>query len=97
MAKSRFDRDKVRVFLRTLSREDLLNILDEAVDLVPARRLGELFEGFSCPDFSTEDGRSGRLSTAVNRFRDASLAGEYYEDFAVNSKNFMDISRGTET
>jgi hypothetical protein len=32
----------------------------------------------------------------VKTFRDASLAGEYYEDFAVNSKNYMEMSRGTE-
>ena len=32
----------------------------------------------------------------VRTFHDASLRGEYYDSFAVNSKNFMDKSEGTE-
>jgi hypothetical protein len=32
----------------------------------------------------------------VRKFHDASLRGEYYESFGVNSKNFMEKSGGTE-
>ena len=32
----------------------------------------------------------------VRTFHDASRRGEYYDSFAVNSKNFMDKSEGTE-
>ncbi len=31
----------------------------------------------------------------MKAFEQASLRGEYYEDFNVNSKNFMDKSKGT--
>jgi hypothetical protein len=47
--------------LRTLSGEACL---EEAVDVVPARRSGDLFWVFSCPDFSPESGKRGRLFTA---------------------------------
>ena len=36
------------------------------------------------------------LLADVKELQRASLNGEYYEDFMVNSKNFMDMSRGTE-
>ena len=36
------------------------------------------------------------LLDAVKGFHAASLRGEYYEDFDVNSKNFMDKSQGTQ-
>jgi hypothetical protein len=37
------------------------------------------------------------LLDEVRKVHAASLAGEYYESFNVNSKNFMDKSQGTET
>ena len=36
-----------------------------------------------------------KFLTDVQRFRKASLAGEYYESFMVNSKNYMEESAGT--
>jgi hypothetical protein len=36
------------------------------------------------------------LLAEVRKFHDASLGGEYYESFGVNSKNFMEKSEGTE-
>jgi len=35
------------------------------------------------------------LLTDVNRFEKASLAGEYYESFGVNSQNYTQESAGT--
>ena len=44
------------------------------------------------------DGSSADASAlSVEAFRDASLGGEYYEDFSVNSRNFTRKSRGTQT
>lgn len=37
-----------------------------------------------------------RVLARVKAFSDASLRHEYYDSFAVNSKNFMDKSEGTE-
>jgi hypothetical protein len=36
------------------------------------------------------------LLDEVRKFHDASLRGDYYESFGVNSKNFMEKSEGTE-
>lgn len=36
------------------------------------------------------------LPNEVRKFHAASMGGQYYESFAVNSKNFMEKSQGTE-
>jgi hypothetical protein len=48
-----------------------------------------------------DDFAEGRRSAAplldeVRKFHEASLRGEYYNSFDVNSKNFMDKSEGAE-
>ena len=97
MAKLKIDLDKLRVQLRRLERDELLGILDDAVGLVPGTRLAELVSG--CVDLTelAPDGVApGGLLEAVRAFREASHSGRYYESFDVNSKNFMDTSKGTE-
>ncbi len=57
-----------------------------------------LIDGYVKPAELRADGSSqGRLLEAVKTFQEASLRGDHYEDFNVNSKNFMEMSRGTET
>ena len=87
----------LRKSLRTqLEIEDLLNFLDRAIDLIPQERLPELIEGFFDPKLLSVDQLSEQaLLDAVIDFHTDSLGGLYYEDFAVNSKNFMELSRGT--
>jgi hypothetical protein len=98
MPRQQIDRDKLRVQLRRLPKDILLELIDRAIDLVPRTRLPALVEGYIDPDALLPDSRSaGRLLGAVRAFREASLRGDYYQDFAVDSKNFMDMSRGTET
>lgn len=98
MAKSEIDRDKLRVHLRRLSKDALLDLLDRAIDVVPKSRLPALVKGYVKPEALRPDGPAkGGLLKTVTRFREASLRGEYYEDFMVNSKNFMEKSRGTQT
>jgi hypothetical protein len=98
MAKSEIDCDKLRVHLRRLRKEDLLNLLDRAIDLMPKTRLPALVKGVLKPQALRPDGSTkGGLLEAVSRFREASLRGEYYEDFMVNSKNYMEKSPGTKT
>ena len=88
------DREKLRSALRQLRRDALLAILDEALDLIPASRLAKLTKGH----FPVNRMRRDRdLVADVKTFCDASYGGKYYEDFCVNSKNFMEKSRGTET
>ena len=87
----------LRKSLRTqLEIEDLLNFLDHAIELIPQERLPELIEGFFDPKLLSVDQLSEpALLDAVTDFHTDSLGGVYYEDFAVNSKNFMELSRGT--
>lgn len=94
--KTRIDKEEVRAFLRRLRDKDVYRLLDRAVDLLPATRLPKLLEGYVDPDeLRATSARSSRLLDAVKGFHEASLSGEYYESFDVNSKNFMDESRGT--
>lgn len=98
MGKSQIDREKLRVFVRKLSGEYQLQILYRAIDLLPKTRLRPLIDGFIHPEKLRPDGTSPvHLVDAVKAFRDASLNGDYYEDFAVNSHNFTQMSRGTQT
>lgn len=94
--KPRVDTEEVRAFLRKLPNKDIYRLLDRAVDLLPATRLAKFLEGYVDPEeLRATSARSSRLLDAVKGFHETSLSGEYYEAFAVNSKNFMDQSRGT--
>ena len=98
MARPKIDRDKLRAQLRRLRKDALLEILDSAVDLVPASRLAGLVEGHV--DLSTlapEGRRAGALLRAVRTFCESSLRGDYHEAFNVDSKNFTRMSKGTRT
>ena len=76
--------------------EELLNFLDRAIELLPEERLEELIEGFLTLDGLKVDELSEQsLLEEVRDFYSDSMAGLYYEQFAVNSKNFMEKSRGT--
>ncbi len=92
------DREKVRAEVRKLEGADLLVILDRAIDLLPAEKLPGLLEDYAWPDDLRSDGPAPPpdLLATVRRFREASLRGEYREDFAVNSRNFQQKSKGTQ-
>ncbi|MBI1875842.1 MAG: hypothetical protein HYS05_18420 [Acidobacteria bacterium] len=67
-------------------------MLDDAIDLVPpAKRSLDLRR--VRPD--KEKARMANLLADAKAFETASLAGDYYESFNVNSKNFTEKSRGT--
>ncbi len=87
----------LRELLRNeLEIEELLNFLDRAIELLPEERLPELIEGFFDPDLlKVEELSEQSLLEEVEDFHSDSLDGLYYEDFEVNSKNFMERSRGT--
>jgi hypothetical protein len=96
--RTEIDRAKLQANLRRLRREDLLCLLDRAIDLLPQAKLVPLMDGYVQPEQMKPDGTArGRLLATVHTFREASLRGDYYEDFMVDSKNYMDKSRGTET
>jgi len=92
----RIDRDKLRAAIRTLGDEYVFYMLDEAIDLLPEAKLAKIARRYIDPARLQPDGNAKRgLLAEVKAFEQASLRGEYYEGFNVNSKNFMDKSKGT--
>ena len=87
----------LREMVRTeLELEELLSLIDRAIELLPQESLPKLIEGFFDPELLTvEELSEETVLEEVEEFHTDSLAGLYYEDFEVNSKNFMEQSRGT--
>lgn len=98
MTSRKVDLEKLRVALRRLKREDLLTVVERAIEIVPRTKLQVLVGDMVHLDDLTGGRRgSASLLDEVRKVHEDSLAGEYYESFNVNSKNFMDKSEGTET
>ncbi|HEX5746082.1 MAG TPA: hypothetical protein VFZ09_07550 [Archangium sp.] len=95
---ARFDREKVRAHARGLDGVGLRVWLDRAIDLLPNEVLPELVADYVRLEDVVADGRAEpELLHTIRRFHRESLAGRYYQDFTVSSRNFMEKSRGTET
>jgi hypothetical protein len=95
---TQIDCDKLRAEVRRLGNECVLSMLDDALELLPPAKLHKIAKKYLDlrrlrPD--AEKARRPRLLADVKRFEEASLAGEYYESFAVNSKNCTQESAGT--
>jgi hypothetical protein len=92
------DLEKLRVALQRMNRNDLLMIAERAIEIVPRTKLQVLVGNrVRLEDLALGKPGARPLLEEVRKFHAASLAGEYYESFNVNSKNFMDKSEGTET
>jgi len=92
------DRDKLRAEIRKLGDEYVFYMLDDAIDLLPPAKLYKIVRKYLDlrrlhPD--NEKATKANLLADVKAFQKASLAGEYYECFNVNSRNFMEKSKGT--
>jgi len=92
------DRDKLRAEVRKLGNEYVFYMLDDAIELLSPAKLHKLAKKYLDlkrlrPDAAQATRPS--LLTDVKRFEKASLAGEYYESFGVNSKNYTQQSAGT--
>lgn len=97
MAGRQIDRDKLRVAIRRMSKTNVLYLLDEAIDLIPRSRLIKLVEQFWDPaTLRLDDPAKGHLLADVRAFEKASLGGQYYEAFRVDSRNYMEKSGGTQ-
>ena len=73
-------------------------MLDDAIELLPPAKLHKIAKKYLDlkrlrPD--AEKATKPSLLTDVKVFEKASLAGEYYESFGVNSKNYTQESAGT--
>ena len=90
--------EMLRRELRGMSRGDLLIIAERAIELVPRATLQALVGDY----VHVEDGASEARATPnalldeVQKFHVDSLAGRYFEDFEVNSRNCTEQSRGTD-
>jgi len=92
------DRDKLRAEVRKLGNEYVFLMLDDAIELLPVAKLQKIAKKYLDlkrlrPD--TEKATRPTLLADVKRFEKASLAGEYYESFGVNSQNYTQKSAGT--
>ena len=92
------DRDKLRAEVRKLRSKYVFFMLDDAIELLPPAKLHKIAKKYLDlkrlrPD--AEQVTNPSLLTDVKRFEKASLAGEYYESFGVNSKNYAQQSAGT--
>ena len=97
MSRRTVDIEKLRVALRRLHRGNLLIVAERATQLVPRAKLHELVGDMVRLDELAEGKRGAApLLAEVRKFHDASLRGEYYESFNVNSRNFMEQSEETQ-
>jgi hypothetical protein len=91
------DREKLRVAIRKLDEEYVYYLLNDAIDLLPQSKLAKLIRPYLNPDKVRKEGvKKQRVLDEVKAFREASLRGDYYEEFFVDSKNYMNKSRGTQ-
>ena len=91
------DRDKVRVEARKLDGTGLRIWLDRAIDRLSDDAIAEVFDGYvHLNAVLADEGIKPSLLASIQRFFQDSIAGHYYEDFLVNSHNFMDTSGGTQ-
>jgi hypothetical protein len=92
----KIDRSKLREAIRKLGDEFVFYLLDDALDLVPESKLATLVGTYlDVKGLRLDAGARIDLFAEVETFKTRSLAGGFYEDFKVNSKNCMQLSRGT--
>lgn len=90
------DREKLRLAIRRLNRGNLLLIAERAIGLVSSSKLRQLLGDIVKLDAVTAAPRASSLLAEVQKFHAASLRGDYYESFMVNSRNFSQTSEGTD-
>jgi hypothetical protein len=96
MAGQNIDRDKLQAAIRKMGTEYVFLMLNDAITLLPERKLRKLIAQYLNPhEFRPDGARQADLLADVRAFQKASLAGKYYQAFAVNSKNYRETSGGT--
>lgn len=92
------DRAKVRAEARKLDGTGLRVWLDRAIDLLPDEAFPALVEDYVwLKDVLADEHTRPDLLSVIRRFHQESVGGRYYQDFDVNSRNYLEESRGTET
>jgi hypothetical protein len=89
--------ERLRKELRGMRRGDLLIIAERAIELVPKATLKALVGDYvHVDDVAEASATPNAFLDEVQTFHVDSLAGRYFEDFAVNSSNCTEHSRGTD-
>ena len=102
MASNRIAWKTLEPALSKLKKDDLLHVLRDAYEALPASRVVAVFSEYvdltrlDAPVRSRKSPARRQLLEAVQRFHAESLKGRYYESFNVNSKNYRETSEGTE-
>lgn len=92
----RIDRDKLRSAVCRLDNDRIRNMLDDAIGMLPPAKLEKLAGQYlDCNSLQASGPTCADVLAEVKAFEKASRAGKYYESFAVNSKNYMEVSGGT--
>jgi hypothetical protein len=97
MAEQSVDRATIRAALRRLSNEEIYYILADVLEMLPLAKSEKLIKGYiDLSQFRPEGQQPATFLEEIREFRQASLRGDYYESFDVNSKNCTEISKGTQ-
>jgi hypothetical protein len=97
VSRAAVDTEKLRVALRRMTRGRLLIVAERALEIVPRAKLRQLVGDMVRIEELTEGNpSSASLLDEVKKFHEASVRHEYYDSFSVNSKNYMEKSKGTE-
>ena len=92
----RIDRDKLCSAVCRLDNDALRNMLDDAINVLPQTQLVKLAVRYlDVKSLQVSEPTRAGLLAEVKAFEKASRAGDYYESFDVNSKNYMEVSGGT--
>lgn len=92
------DRDKVRAEVRKLDGTGRRVWLDRAIDMLPDDAFPDLIADYvRLKDVLGDENTKPDMLRTIREFHRDSLAGRYYQAFAVNSRNYREKSRGTET
>ena len=96
------DHEKLRKAIRAMGNESAFYMLDDVIELLTESNLRKLLPKYFDLDliqefYSSAEPNKKSLLVAVKEFDARSRAGEYYEDFNVNSKNCTQSSIGTKS
>jgi hypothetical protein len=98
MKRPRIDREKLRDAIRSLGKEYVFYMLDDAIDMLPSSQLESLAGKYMDPKpfLAIEDlPKAKGLLAEIKAFQKSSLARVYYESFEVNWRNSSELSMGT--
>ncbi len=91
------DLEKLRAYLRHFPAVDFVVFVDRALDELSDEGLARVLHDYvGLEEFRQSAPTEVPLLSAVEAFHADALRGTFYEDFDVNSRNYLEMSRGTQ-